>query len=200
MTTWLPSPPARKGLLVAEIAVLLLATVVDSVLVLRAPGAEGLLAIAFTSLVPAVGPAAAVLAVLRRRFPRHVGQLGAAVVALSLVSTGSSVLISVTGAGSRAWPGATEVLALALLVGTGCRRLSWRAAAGLAVAGGAAMVAAPVVRYGIGSPAASLTHFIMPSRGTTGPLTALTARRGRPSHQRVVALRRTTQVGNGKPL
>jgi signal transduction histidine kinase len=154
MTTWLPGPPARKGLLVAEIAVLVLATVADSVLELRTPAAAGVLAITFINLVPAVGPAAAVLAVLRRRFPRHVGRLGAAVVALSLISTGSSVLISVTGAGSRAWPGATEVLALALLVGAGCRRLSWRAAAGLALAGGAAMVAAPLVRYGIGSPAA----------------------------------------------
>jgi len=154
MTTWLPGPPARKGLLAAEITVLVLATIVDSVLVLRGPAQQGWLAPLLTIVVPTAGPVAAILAVLRRRFPGHIGWLGVAVVALSLVSTGSSVLISATGAGSQAQPGATEIVALALLVGAGCRRLPWRAAAGLALAGGAAMVAAPVVRYGIGSPAA----------------------------------------------
>jgi signal transduction histidine kinase len=154
MTTWQPSPPARKGLLVAEIAALVLTTVVESVMEVRAPATQGALSVLFINLVPAVGPAVAVLAVLRRRFPRHIGRLGAAVVALSLVSTGASVLISVTGAGSRAWPAATEVVAMALMVSAGCRRLSWRAATGLALAGGAAMVASPLVRYGIGSPAA----------------------------------------------
>jgi hypothetical protein len=76
-------------------------------------------------VAPGLGPAAAALAVLRRRLVTR-----------------------------DARP--DETLAIALLVGAGCRRLSRNAAIALAVCGGVAMTAAPVLRYGVGSSMALL--------------------------------------------
>ncbi|MCS7475757.1 sensor histidine kinase [Umezawaea endophytica] len=146
-------PPARRGVLVAEITALVVATVVDSVLVVRQGqgGARGVLGPVLAALVPYVGTAVAVLAVLRRRFPDRVALLGWSVIGFSLISTGAAALV---GAEAGAQPVATEVLGIALLAGAGCRRLPPVAAAVLAVAAGAAVVAAPVVRYGVASPVA----------------------------------------------
>lgn len=140
----------------AEIATLAVCVVFDVVVVLKtySPPAAGLLAAAFVAVTPSIGPMAAVLAVLRRRFVRRVALLGGCVAALSLAVTGFSVLAAAAGTSVRAQPSATETLALALLVGAGCRRLAWRPAVALAVTTGLAMTAAPVLRYGFSSPAA----------------------------------------------
>jgi signal transduction histidine kinase len=138
--------------LVAEVVVLTVATVVDTVLALRTPAPEGLVATVLQTVVPYVGTAVAVLAVLRRRFPRRVELLGYAVVGSSLLSTGGRALSDQ----AVAHPVATEVVAAVLLAGTGCRRLPPVRAAALAVAVGVAVVAAPIVRYGVASPPALL--------------------------------------------
>ncbi len=148
------TPHSRRGVLVAEIAVLVAAGIVDIVLeVVIKPAAKPVL---LSPLVPAVGEASAVLAVLRRRFPDRIRLLGLAVAALSLSSTAASVAIAATGHGRLAYPGTAEVLALALLTGAACRRLPRRDASVIAVVGVMAMLAAPLLRYGIGSPAALL--------------------------------------------
>jgi signal transduction histidine kinase len=145
------SAPTRRGPLVAEIVALALLTAVDSVMILRAPPARGLSAGLVTAVVPGLGPAAAILAVLRRRFVSRIGLLGGGVVAISLLNTALSTL-----AHARQTSGLTEILAVALLVGAGCRRLDRYAVIGLAAAGGVAVTIAPVLRYGAGSPAALL--------------------------------------------
>jgi signal transduction histidine kinase len=152
MTTDDGSPaPTRRGPLVAEIAALVLLAAVDSVMILRAPPARGLAAGLAAAVVPGLGPAAAILAVLRRRFVTRIGPLGGGVVAISLLNTALSAL-----AHGHRTPGLTEIMAIALLVGAGCRRLDRYAAIGLAAAGGVAMTVAPVLRFGAGSPAALL--------------------------------------------
>lgn len=152
-----PATPNRRGLLVAEIVVLVIANVADVVLLLRTmPTGTGLAPAVFGPLVPAVGPAAATLAVLRRRFPYRIAALGVAVGALSLVSTAGSAAVAATGQGTRAYPGIAETIAVALLVGAASRRLTARSAAGVAAFGALAMVATPLVRYAPGSPAALL--------------------------------------------
>lgn len=143
-------PPARRGVFVAEVAVLLVATAVDMVLAVRSPSPHGPLGPVFEVVAPYAGTAVAVLAVLRRRFPRRVGLLGGAVVGFSLLSTASSALTD----GAATHPAVTEVLAAALVVGAGCRRLPPARAAALAVAAGAAVVLAPLVRHGPDHPAA----------------------------------------------
>jgi signal transduction histidine kinase len=105
------------------------------------------------SIVPGLGSAAAVLAVLRRRFVARIGLLGGGVIALSLLNTALSGLADDA---PHATLGLTETLAIALLVGAGCRRLGRYPAIGLGVAGGIAMTLAPVLRYGVGSSMALL--------------------------------------------
>ncbi|MFD2420847.1 sensor histidine kinase [Amycolatopsis pigmentata] len=151
-----PAPPNRRGILVAEVAVLVLVGLADAVLVFRMKHSTGLVPGLLGPLVPSAGEGTAVLAVLRRRFPDRVFVLGSAVAALSLASTGASAAIAIAHQGSWAYPGATEVVAMALLTGAATRRLPARHAAGVALAGVVAMVATPVVRYGIGSPVALL--------------------------------------------
>lgn len=149
-----PGDVVRRGPVVAEIAALAALALADTVVVAGGPAARGLGAGLFAGLVPAFGPAAAVLAVLRRRFAARIAPLGAAVVALSLVNT----LLGWTVPHRTApmTPGLAESLAIALLAGAGCRRLGRYPAAALAIAGGLAMTAAPVLRYGIGSATALL--------------------------------------------
>lgn len=130
------------------------ATVVDTVLSLWQDRPDDSLAAGFVSMVASVGPAVAVLAVLRRRFPNRIGRLGAVVTALSLMSTGSTVVASSLGLERAAEPMVTELLAAALLAGAGCRRLPPVRAGMLAAATGLAVGAAPVLRYGIDSPVA----------------------------------------------
>lgn len=139
---------------VAEIVALLVALAVDMVLAAQTEVPAGLLTTVLAAVVPYAGTAAATLAVLRRRFPRRVGLLGGAVVGLSLLSTAVSALAAHAGAGSVAQPVAAESLAIALVVGAGCRRLRPGPAVVLTVAAGVAVVVAPPVRYGLEEPAA----------------------------------------------
>ncbi|WP_329250229.1 histidine kinase [Actinoallomurus sp. NBC_01490] len=141
----------RRGPLVAEVTALVLCVAADSVAAIAgAPGAGGLAAGLATATATGFGPVAAVLAVLRRRFTDWIGPLAGGVIAVSLLDTAIAVLAHP----SATAPGVTETLAVALLIGAGCRRIGRRAAAGLAVCGGVAMTAAPVLRYGVGSPTA----------------------------------------------
>jgi signal transduction histidine kinase len=146
----------RRGPLVAEVAGLAVFVVLDVITQLTSnnPSPTGPLGAVYVALTPSVGPMAAVLAVLRRRFTGRIGLLGGCVAGLSLFSTAVSALASATGTPVPSQPGATETFALALLLGAGCRRLSWGPAAALAVASGVAMTTAPLVRYGTGSPEA----------------------------------------------
>lgn len=149
-------PQPRRGVFVAEVVALVVATALDTVLALRLDQPEGITGTALTVLVPYLGTAFAVLAVLRRRLPRRVGRLAAVVVGLSLLSTGFHVIAEVAGLDLPDQSVVTEVLAVVLLVGAGCRRLPWGPAVQLAGAAGLAVVLAPVVRYGVGSTAALL--------------------------------------------
>jgi signal transduction histidine kinase len=143
----------RRGPLIVEIGALVLLTIVDSVPLFGGRPARGMTAVLLTSVVPGFGSTAAVLAVLRRRFVARIGLLSAGVIALSLVNTALSGLAHDAAHGT---PGLTEILAIALLVGAGCRRLDRYPAVGLGVAGGVAMTVAPVLRYGVGSSMALL--------------------------------------------
>ncbi|HEX7303066.1 sensor histidine kinase [Lentzea sp.] len=141
---------ARRGVFVAEVAVLVVAVVVDLVLATRGDAPRGVLGPLLTTIVPYAGEATAVLAVLRRRFPRRIELLGGAVVALSLLGTAVAGLVDRV----PAQPPVTEVLAVLLVAAAGCRRLPAVRAAVLAVTACATVVLAPVVRYGLGFPAA----------------------------------------------
>ena len=144
----------RRGPLVAEAVVLGALVVLDSVFAARAGPAQGGLAIFAIEFAPCAGPVVALLAVLRRRFPGHVGVLATGVAGLSLL--GTAITAGVAAAGSRLppQPGAAETLAVGLLVGACCHRLSPRSAAAQAVLGGAAVTLGPILRYGTDGPAA----------------------------------------------
>lgn len=146
-------PQARRGVLAAELVVLVAAVAVDVAWQVGAPGSPGALATAVGAFAAPSGSAVAVLAVLRRRFPRHVLWLGLAVAALSLLDT---AVVALGGGALGARPPTAEVCAAALLVGAGCRRLPPVRAAALAAVLGAAVVAAPLVRFGLGSTEALL--------------------------------------------
>lgn len=138
----------RRGPLAAEIALLVLFATADGVPLTTAAVPHGPAGWVSTTVVTGFGPAAAVLAVLRRRFAAWIGVLGGSVVAISLTDTAVTVL---TRSSVNVTPGLAETLAIALLVGAGCRRLGRYAAVTLAVFGGAAMTVAPVLRYGLAS-------------------------------------------------
>ncbi|WP_330274699.1 histidine kinase [Lentzea sp. NBC_00516] len=142
--------PARRSVFVAEVAVLLVATVVDAVQVSGGDGPRGVLGPLLTMVVPYAGTAAAILAVLRRRFPRRIELLAGAVMGLSLLGTAAAGFVEQV----PAQPPLTEVLAVLLLAAAGCRRLPSARAAVLAVAACVTVVLAPIVRYGLDYPAA----------------------------------------------
>ncbi|MCX2951700.1 sensor histidine kinase [Lentzea sp. NEAU-D7] len=139
--------PARRSVFVAEVAALVVAVAVDAVLAAGGDGPRGVLGPLVAVVVPYAGEAAAVLAVLRRRFPRRIELLAGAAVGLSLLGT------AVAGLVERApvRPPVTEVLAVLLLAAAGCRRLPPVRAAVLATAACVTVVLAPVVRYGLDS-------------------------------------------------
>ncbi|MBB4908821.1 sensor histidine kinase [Actinophytocola algeriensis] len=149
-------PPARRGVFVAEVAVLVAASVLDAVLALRTERTGGFAGPLLSAVLPYLGTAFAVLAVLRRRLPDRIGRLAAVVVGLSLVGTAARAAANWAGLPPGDLSVVTEVLAVVVLVGAGCRRLPVANAVVLTAAGGAAVVLAPVVRYGIGSTAALL--------------------------------------------
>jgi signal transduction histidine kinase len=71
---------------------------------------------------------------------------------LSLLGTAVAAALATTGARLPPQPGAAEALALALMVGACCHRLSPRAATAQAVLGGCAATLAPILRYGAETP------------------------------------------------
>ncbi|WP_410586205.1 sensor histidine kinase [Amycolatopsis sp. lyj-23] len=144
----------RRGPLVAEAAVLGVLVVLDLVFAARAVPGRGELTTVAIEFAPGAGPVVAVLAVLRRRFPDHVAGLASAVSGLSLLGSAIAAAVAVAGTRLPPQPGAAETLAIALLVGASCHRLSPRAATVQAVLGGCAATLAPILRYGTGSPAA----------------------------------------------
>ncbi|MCG8926388.1 sensor histidine kinase [Lentzea sp. CC55] len=139
-------PAPRRGVFVAEVVALVVAVVVDGVLAAGGDAPTGVLGPLLTMVVPYAGEAAAVLAVLRRRFPRRLELLAGAVVALSLLGTAAAGLVDRV----PAQPPVTEVLAVLVLAAAGCRRLPPARAAVLAIAACVTVVLAPLVRYGLG--------------------------------------------------
>ncbi|WP_103349602.1 sensor histidine kinase [Amycolatopsis sp. CA-128772] len=137
----------RRGTLGAELAVLAAAIVADVVLVLNAPGGGGGWAAPLTGVLASTGTAIPVLAVLRRRFLRHVGVLGSVVAALSAIGT----VVAVT-AHPQPPPPIAEIVAAGLLTASAGRKLEPKHAAALAPALGVVMIAAPLLRYGAGEP------------------------------------------------
>jgi len=146
--------PGRRGPLVAEAAVLGALVLLDMTLAVRSGPAQGSLATLTLEFAPGLGPVVALLAVLRRRFPDHTAALAAAVSGLSLLGTAIAAVIAAAGQRLPPLPSGAEALAIALLVGACCHRLSPRAATALAVLGGAATTLAPILRYGADTPAA----------------------------------------------
>ncbi|MDT8911025.1 histidine kinase [Amycolatopsis sp. PS_44_ISF1] len=144
----------RRGPLFAESATLGVLVVLDTVLFFRSGPAEGTLAGLAAMFVPGLAPVVAVLAVLRRRFPDHTATVATAVSGLSLLGTAITAGIGALGQRFPPQPSAAEALAIALVVGASCHRLAPRAAFGQAALGGLATVAAPILRYGGGSPEA----------------------------------------------
>ncbi|PRX98679.1 sensor histidine kinase [Allonocardiopsis opalescens] len=133
----------RSGVLAAEVAVLLGCAVLDVVSAAAAPGAPGggsasLLA----ALVPSIGTAAAVVAVLRRRFPDRIEALCGGTALVSLLVSGLSAAVAAGGALPQRPPELTELAALALLTGAACRRLPPRQALTAVAPAGAAVIAA----------------------------------------------------------
>ncbi|MBB4687866.1 histidine kinase [Amycolatopsis jiangsuensis] len=144
----------RRGPSVAEIVALVALAVLDAVLFQRSGPAVGWLAVVVTEFAPGLGPVVALLAVLRRRFPERIGLMAAVVSGLSLLGTAIAAVVALLGQRLPAQPSGTEVLAVALVVGSACHHLRLRPAFALAAVGGIAVAAAPVVRYGVGSPQA----------------------------------------------
>ena len=101
-------------------------------------------------LAPGGSLAVAVLALLRRRFPNRVLLLGCVVAALSLVGTAALVITAALGQPLPLELGLTELMALALLVGSASRRLAPVPAGVVVLAGAMAMIAQALLRYGLG--------------------------------------------------
>ncbi|MBB2938962.1 signal transduction histidine kinase [Amycolatopsis bartoniae] len=153
---WWPKWAGRRGPVLAEVSALAVLVVLDSVLLVRGRPATGPLAVLAQQFAPGFGPVAAVLAVLRRRFPGHIPALAGGVLGLSALGTLLSALSLAAGQGLSPQPGSTETLACVLLVGAACHRLPPRSAAAFAVAGGLAVTLAPILRFGPDSPATLL--------------------------------------------
>jgi signal transduction histidine kinase len=140
----------RRGPMVAECVVLGLLLVVDISWAAHAGVPTGLIGQAAFELVPGQSTVVALLAVLRRRFPNRVLVLGCAVAALSLIGTGAFVASGALGQQLPMELGLTELLALALLVGSAARRLAPVPAVVVVTAGAVAMIAQALLRYGFG--------------------------------------------------
>jgi signal transduction histidine kinase len=145
---------ARRGGLVVEVPVLVVVGLGDIVLAIVLHPGTGIAQYLLGPGTPTVGVATAVLAGLRRMFPERILMLGLAVAGLSLSGTIATLIVAAVRPGSWSYPGVDEIVAMALLTGAACRRLTGREAGFAALASVVAMVSAPVLRYGIGSPAA----------------------------------------------
>jgi signal transduction histidine kinase len=117
-------PGVRFGPLAAEVSAFAVLAVVDTVVSARAGWA-------WAGVPQSTGLSAAVLVLLRRRFPDGLGALAAGVLALAAVSAVVPHLLSTMA-----------VLAAAVAIGAGCRRLAGGPAIAVTAAGGAVMVGA----------------------------------------------------------
>jgi signal transduction histidine kinase len=143
----------RRGPLVAECVVLGLSLAVDIGWAVRAGMPTGLLGSVAYELAFGQSTAVAALALLRRRFPNHVLLLGLVVAALSLVATGVFLATRLP-----VELDVTQLLAMALLVGSASRRLRPVPAGIVVLAGAVAMIAQALLRYGLGAlPAVPIT-------------------------------------------
>ncbi|MEU6129470.1 histidine kinase [Saccharopolyspora sp. NPDC047091] len=149
---WYFGPPARRGLFAAEVVALALVYVGDMVSMVRL-GLDVSPTAAF--LVPSSGTIVALLAVLRRRFPAHVGRLAAASIVLSALSTVIGESLGAAGMSPGLLPAGAEIVGLSLLVGAACRRLRPRAAVLVAAGSVLALLGAALLRYD-GTPRAVL--------------------------------------------
>ncbi len=140
----------RRGPMVAECVVLGLLLAVDIGWAAHVGVPTGLIGQAAFELVPGQSTVVALLAVLRRRFPNRVLVLGCVVAALSLLGTGAFVASGALGQQLPMELGLTELLALALLVGSAVRRLAPVPAVVVVTAGAVAMIAQALLRYGFG--------------------------------------------------
>ncbi|MEW2548269.1 histidine kinase [Streptomyces sp. NPDC047002] len=129
---------ARQGPLAAEIGALVLAAVADALLTTRltAPPTGGWRQ-PLVALLPSVGPAIGLLALVRRRFPERLARLAAWAAGASLAST------ALLAAADRSFASghrscACEVVALALFAGAAARRLPAGPCAALVTACGTA--------------------------------------------------------------
>ncbi len=147
MSLW-PRWAGRRGPLVAELIALGGLVVLDAVFAVRAGVPHEPVAMVAYLVAPGVGPPAAVLALLRRRFADRVVALAGCLAGLSLLGTVIALLAAALGERLSPQPDGTETLALALVVGACCHQGSARPAAAAAVLGGLAMTVGPVLRYG----------------------------------------------------
>ncbi|AUI58896.1 sensor histidine kinase [Amycolatopsis sp. BJA-103] len=138
----LPTTTARpvRGLVIAEFVVLVGLNLEQLLrrLIPRGPAPPGEI------FYFAAGVVIVVLALLRRRFPERTAALAGAAIGLSLVCSAVGFL----GKPAAQIDGDPEILALMLLTGAACHRVSRGLAGVLAVLSGLAMAAAPVLRYG----------------------------------------------------
>jgi signal transduction histidine kinase len=138
---------ARRGPLILEVAVLASAATADALLTapLGVPTAGWRQPVA--AVLPSLGPAAALLVLLRRRFPDKLALLAAWVSGASLVSTTIAAAADRAGGfGHR--PCACEVVALMALAGAAARRLTPRLGTLLVPACGVAGVLAALTDPG----------------------------------------------------
>ncbi|MBB5067721.1 histidine kinase [Saccharopolyspora gloriosae] len=141
---WFFGPPARRGLFAVEAVALVVACVADAV---SMAWIDASISTTAALLIPPSGTIVALLAVLRRRFPAHVGVLAAAAIVLSLLSTVISEGLGYAGFATGQVPAGAEVVGLSLLVGACCRRLRPRPAVLVAVGSLIALVPASLLRY-----------------------------------------------------
>lgn len=140
----------RRGPLVAECVVLGLLLAVDLGWAVRAGVPTGLPSTLAFNLAPGQSTAVAVLALLRRRFPNRVLLLGCVVAALSLIGTAALLITASLGQPVPVELDLTELMALALLIGSASRRLAPIPAGIVVGAGAVAMIAQALLRYGLG--------------------------------------------------
>lgn len=141
----------HRSALVAEVIVLVVLAGADvAILLTSSRHSGGVLAGLFTALTPAIGPAAGILAVVRRRFGRT-ALITVIVASTSIVTSGVGWLAGVAGSSITPQPAATEIFSLALLTGALLRQLPlWRALPAVLLSGAAMAVAFPL-RFGFTS-------------------------------------------------
>ncbi len=136
--------------MIAEIVLLVGLNVDDAIRRIILDGAQSGEILYFSS-----GAVISALALLRRRSPGRIGQLAAVAIAISLLCSVIGLLTNPTAP----LAGDCESLALVLLIGASCYRVAPVQAGAIAVLGGLAMVAAPLLRYGDSQPRLAVAVF-----------------------------------------